>query len=138
MCAFLGRYPASAMSKLYALADILLVHLKDDPLFRITIPHKILAYLATGKPILAAVAGDAANLVAGEEAGIVCPPSNPVAMAETIRRFLAMDTDTRRQMGAAGRSAIESKYNRSQIIFQIEAVLHQTVDRYDEECTTTL
>ena len=45
---FLGRYPAQEMSRLYALADVLLVHLKDDPLFRITIPHKILAYLGSG------------------------------------------------------------------------------------------
>ena len=51
------------MSRLYALADALLVHLKDDPLFRITIPHKILAYLASGKPILAAVSGDVSDLI---------------------------------------------------------------------------
>ena len=62
------------MSRLYALADVLLVHLKDDPLFRITIPHKTLAYLATGKPILAAVSGDVAELVTGEGVGVTCPP----------------------------------------------------------------
>ena len=127
---FLGRYPSSAMSKLYALADVLLVHLKSDPLFKITIPHKILAYLAAGKPILAAVEGDAADLVVSNGAGIACPPSDPVALAETVNRFLEMDAGTRRQMGAAGQTAIESKYSRSRIIPQIEAVLHRAAESH--------
>src|SRR4030042_6316197 len=67
---FLGRYPQERMPALYALADVLLVHLKDDPLFRITIPHKTLAYLASGKPILAAVAGDTAKVVTEAGAGM--------------------------------------------------------------------
>jgi len=44
------------MPILYALADALLVYLRDNPLFRITIPHKTFAYMASSKPILAAEA----------------------------------------------------------------------------------
>ena len=50
---FLPRQPMHAMGGILAGSDALLVHLKDDPLFRITIPSKIQAYLAAGKPILA-------------------------------------------------------------------------------------
>lgn len=39
------------------------MHLTDSPLFRITVPHKIFAYAASGKPILRAVRGHAADVV---------------------------------------------------------------------------
>jgi glycosyltransferase involved in cell wall biosynthesis len=84
---FHDRKPAECMAKYYALADVLLVHLKRDPLFEITIPSKTQAYLACGKPILMAVAGDAAEIVRSAGAGLVCPPENPAAMSETVLQF---------------------------------------------------
>jgi glycosyltransferase involved in cell wall biosynthesis len=126
---FLGRYPDHAMSRLYALADVLLVHLKDDPLFRITIPHKTLAYLATGKPILAAVSGDAADLITNEGAGLACPPSDPVALAETVHRFRALGPDELCRMGKRGLAVVQEKYKRPMVISQIEAVLRSAADQ---------
>jgi len=40
----------------------------NDPLLRITIPHKILSYTGSGKPILAALAGDGVDLVTAARA----------------------------------------------------------------------
>ena len=58
-------------------SDVLLVHLRDLPLFRITIPSKTSAYLAAGRPILMAVRGDAADLVRQSGSGLFCEPENP-------------------------------------------------------------
>ena len=66
---FLSPVPPSQIGAYLSAADVLLVHLKEDPLFRITIPSKIQAYLAAGKPILSAVPGDASNLVTESQAG---------------------------------------------------------------------
>ena len=100
------------MPRLYALADVLLVHLKDDPLFRITIPHKILAYMASGKPMLAAVSGDAAAVVEDAGAGIVCPPERPDALAAAVRVLRATApgraTGNGRAWTARSRNAIRS------------------------------
>lgn len=122
---FLGRYPAQEMPRLYALADVLLVHLKDDPLFRITIPHKTLAYLGSGKPILAAVAGDVAELVESVGAGVTCPPQDPAALAVTIRRLQAMSAGERQAMGERGMLAAHTRFSRDSLTGQIEAVLQQ-------------
>jgi glycosyltransferase involved in cell wall biosynthesis len=127
---FLGRYPAVSMPKLYALADVLLVHLKDDPLFRITIPHKILAYLASGKPILVAVNGDAADVVKSAGAGVVCAPEDPPALAAAVRALHALPAEQREAMAARGRRAAESKYGRVAVVREIEAVLRSVVENY--------
>lgn len=122
---FLGRHPAHEMPRLYALADALLVHLKDDALFRITIPHKTLAYLGSGKPILAAVAGDVAELVESIGAGMTCPPQNPVALAAAIRRLQAVPAGQRQAMGERGAQAAQTRFSRDRLTGEIEAVLQQ-------------
>jgi len=117
---FLGRFPVEAMSGLYAHADVLLVHLKDDPLFRITIPHKIYAYLASAKPILVAVRGDASDVVIGVGAGLACDPENPQALATAVREFVAMPQKQRDEMAAAGLYAARECYSRPQSVRKIE------------------
>lgn len=120
---FLGRFAESQMPPLYALADVLLVHLRDDPLFRITIPHKILTYLASGKPVLAAVAGDAARVVEDAGAGTTCPPQQPEALVAAVRQLYALGPEGRAEMGRRARAAAETKYSRVQLVREIEAVL---------------
>jgi putative colanic acid biosynthesis glycosyltransferase WcaI len=120
---FLGRYPAQSMARLYALADVLLVHLRDDPLFRITIPHKVLAYLASGKPVLAAVSGDVADMVTGEQAGVACPPSDPVALAAAVRQLRGLGANELHWLGEHGLMAARTKYAREIVIARIEDVL---------------
>jgi glycosyltransferase involved in cell wall biosynthesis len=104
---FLPRQPISAMSTVLALGDVLLVHLKDDPLFSITIPSKTQAYLTVGKAVLMAVRGDAANLVIQSGGGLVCQPENPRSLVDAVVRFVAMSQEARSRMGAAGRKFYE-------------------------------
>jgi glycosyltransferase involved in cell wall biosynthesis len=120
---FIGRYPYQAMPDLYALADILLVHLKDDPLFRITIPSKTLAYLASGKPIIAAAAGDVADMITSSGAGIVCPPGDPQGLAESVRHLYQMTAEQRMAIGERGRQAAVRKYSRDILVPRIEQEL---------------
>jgi colanic acid biosynthesis glycosyl transferase WcaI len=120
---FIDRHPERAMPGLYALADVLVLHLKDNPLFRITIPHKTMGYLACGKPVLAAVAGDAAEVVTSADAGIVCPPSDPVALAAAVRRLYALAPAERQAMGSRGIAAAHAHFSRERLVYRIEEAL---------------
>ena len=62
-------------------ADALLVHLASNPVFDITVPSKTQAYLAAGKPILMAVAGESAEIIKLANAGIVSLPCNAADIA---------------------------------------------------------
>jgi colanic acid biosynthesis glycosyl transferase WcaI len=61
--------------------------LRQDPLFRITIPSKTQAYMAVGKPLLMAVDGDAAELVKESSGGIVSESENPHRLAEAAQKL---------------------------------------------------
>ena len=99
---FLPRQPIETVGTILSAADVLLVHLKDDPLFRITIPCKTQAYLAAGRPILMAVPGDAAQLIERSKAGIACPSENPTALAATVQRLRTMDRPECEAIGRRG------------------------------------
>lgn len=101
---FLGRQPLELMPKLFAASDALLVHLKRDPLFGITIPAKTNAYLACGRPIIMAVEGDAARLVDEAGAGVTCKAEDPKGLADAVRRLYEMDDGQRAALGSSGRS----------------------------------
>jgi glycosyltransferase involved in cell wall biosynthesis len=101
---FLPRRPFSEIGEILHLADVLLVHLKDDSLFRITIPSKIQAYLAIGRPILAGVCGDAADLVQRAGAGLVCTPENARSIADAVETLFNMPKERLEEMGKNGRS----------------------------------
>ncbi|KAA6174897.1 glycosyltransferase family 4 protein [Pseudomonas veronii] len=79
---FLPVVPMSEAGRYLRAADALLVHLKRDPLFTITIPSKTQAYLAAGKPILMAVDGDAAELVQRSGSGYIAESQNSQALAD--------------------------------------------------------
>jgi lipopolysaccharide/colanic/teichoic acid biosynthesis glycosyltransferase/glycosyltransferase involved in cell wall biosynthesis len=105
---FLPRQPIQAMGGILAGADTLLVHLKDDPLFRITIPSKTQAYMAAGKPILMAVRGDAADLVKQSQSGVLCDPGNPQGIANAVKELSEAGSERLAVMGRSGRAFYEN------------------------------
>jgi glycosyltransferase involved in cell wall biosynthesis len=104
---FVERQPYTAMAKLNALSDVLVVHLRDLAFLRATIPSKTQVAMACGRPVLIAVRGDAADLVERAGAGVACAPESPESMAEAILRLYRMSPDERAAMGARGRSYYE-------------------------------
>jgi lipopolysaccharide/colanic/teichoic acid biosynthesis glycosyltransferase len=106
---FLPRRPLSQIGELLALSDALLVHLRDDPLFSITIPSKTQAYMMAGRPILMGVRGDAARLVAESGSGLCFDPQRGDQLAAAVEALVEMSESDRAQMGAAGRAYYEER-----------------------------
>jgi glycosyltransferase involved in cell wall biosynthesis len=99
---FLPRQPSREIGRILTLADALLVHLRDDPLFRVTIPSKTQAYLHAGRPIVMAVRGDAADLMQQAGAGIVAEPGNPDSIADAAIGLASRPSSEREEMGRRG------------------------------------
>jgi colanic acid biosynthesis glycosyl transferase WcaI len=97
---FLSAVPMAEVGTVLSAADALLVHLKKDPLFEITIPSKTQAYMAVGRPLLMAVNGDAADLVTQSDSGLAAESENPVALADAAQRLADMPWDQLHTMGS--------------------------------------
>jgi glycosyltransferase involved in cell wall biosynthesis len=122
---FLGRFPMEEMPGIQALADVLVVHLRDDALFRITIPHKMFACMACAKPVLMAIDGDGADIIRSAGAGLACPSGNPQAMADAVCKFHAMTPADREKMGENGLRAVQDYYSQDYLTGQIAEMLEE-------------
>jgi glycosyltransferase involved in cell wall biosynthesis len=105
---FLPPVPVASIGRYLARADALLVHLKNDPLFEITIPSKTQAYMAAGRPLVMAVRGDAADLVRRANCGITCEPEDPGSLSRAIQSLAATGPVERRVLGENGRRFYEN------------------------------
>ncbi|MDR1012567.1 MAG: glycosyltransferase family 4 protein [Coxiellaceae bacterium] len=100
---FISRMEMQRIGAVLQLANILLVHLKNDPLFEITIPSKTQAYMAFGKPILMAVKGDGADLIKLAKAGYCADPENVDSIVNSILEMAELSGEVLNNMGLNGK-----------------------------------
>ena len=116
----LGRHPIERMPAFFRAASALLVSLRKDPIFAMTIPGKIQSYLATGLPIVAMLDGEGAAVIERAGAGVVCEAGAGLAMAERVRGLMGMQADERAAMGERGRRYCEREFSRSGLMSALE------------------
>jgi glycosyltransferase involved in cell wall biosynthesis len=120
-----GRFEASDMSAIFAAAEALLVSLRPEPTFGLTIPSKVQAYLAAGRPVLAALNGEGSRIISEAGAGLCSEAGNAKALAENVLRLAALSPLERKQMGQSGRRYFE-RY------FAAEALADELVEHFKE------
>lgn len=114
-----GRYPVEMMPGLMKKASALLVTLADQPIFAATVPSKVQAYMAAGKPILACLNGEGARLVTKAQAGLVSAAENAQALADSILCLYKMTDAERAQMGENGRRYFKQHFDQDMLTDQL-------------------
>jgi colanic acid biosynthesis glycosyl transferase WcaI len=112
-----------AMPPYFAFANALLVTLSQSKVAALTIPAKLQAYLACGRPIIAAVDGEAARIVKASGAGLICEPGRPAALAEAVLELYKMSATERDRMGKAGRKYFEQEFDHKVLMDELEGWL---------------
>ncbi|AQQ09151.1 putative glycosyl transferase [Sedimentisphaera cyanobacteriorum] len=117
---FHGRKPVEEIGGILKLADVLLVHLRKDPLFEITIPSKTQAYLSLGRPILMCVEGNCADIVKDAGAGFCCEPENPEEIAKEVIKLSKASPKQLCTIGKKGKKYYDDKMSLSTAVDNLE------------------
>jgi len=125
----LGRRPLETMPRYYATADALLCTLKQEPVFAKTIPSKLQSYLACGRPLLASLDGEGAEVVTQSGSGLVCPAENAEELAKLARKLFACSSQERKQMGQNGRAYYERNFDRELLLDRLERLMNDVTGR---------
>ncbi len=94
----LGRYPLTFMPAMFQKADAMLVSLKDEPTFALTIPAKVQAYLASGKIILGMFNGEGQNLINESNAGFAVNAGDFIGLVEMAKKVKDFSTEQKYEM----------------------------------------
>ncbi len=124
---FIPRQPAERMQDIFAFASATLIHLRDDRLTRVGIPQKTQAYMAAGRPIIAAVRGDTAALVKRSQAGLTCESENSTSIAKAVKTLLNMSEDERESLSKKGIDFYEKELSLTIGVKKIESILQKIV-----------
>jgi len=119
----LGRHPVERMPSFFSGADALLVSLKADPIFAMTIPGKVQSYLAAGKPLLGMLDGEGARVIVESGAGRVAPSGQAAMLAQQAIALADTPADEREHMGHAGRRYGETHFRRATLMSHLETWL---------------
>lgn len=105
-----GRFPPEAMPGILTQASALLVTLTRGEILAQTVPSKVQAYLAAGRPVVASLDGEGARVVHEAGAGVTCPAEDAAALVESILALRQCSPDELTRMGAQGRRYYEEHF----------------------------
>jgi len=128
-----GRFPVDRMPSFYAHADALLVSLKSDPVFSMTIPGKVQSYLLSGMPIIGMLDGEGAAVINEAGAGFTCAAGDSQGLAKIVLRMMAMSPDARMTLGRCGRDYAQKEFGRHQLFDKLEVYLEKAMQIHEEQ-----
>lgn len=114
---FHGRKPLEEMPQYYAMADAMLVTMQKNPVLSLTLPGKVQSYMAAGKPIIGAIDGETARVIADGRCGLCGGAENAKTLAENVRRFVSMDWDL---MGKNARKYYDEHFAKQTFMDRLE------------------
>ena len=136
---FHGRHPLEKMPDFYRLADGCLLTLYDDTAAGLTIPGKLQGYMSAGKPVIAAIGGGAAQVIAQSGCGLCVQPGKPEELAAIMTQFMEQPSQAAR-MGKRGREYYEKHFSLDIFTAQLERQLEElcpkrgSYEDFDDKC----
>ena len=124
---FLDGVPREGVPAMYAAADVCLVSLRPTPLMEAFLPSKAFEAFGAGRPVVAAVAGEAKALLEAGPGAVVVPPGDAKALAAAIQRLAGAPAATR-AMGLAARGRAEREFDRVALAKRYLDVLSRVVE----------
>lgn len=108
---FIDPQPLTTMGDVLGSADLQVICLRDLPLYRITLPSKVQATMAAGRPLVVSASGDAGNVVRDAEAGLVCGAGDARALANAIMQAAATPPEELAAWGQSARRHYEKHFS---------------------------
>ena len=119
-----GSYPLEAMPATFAKADVLFAALKDEPIFALTVPAKIQAYMSSGKPIISMINGEAMELVREVGCGMAVAAEDSKAFADAVLQMSQLSQSEREQIGNRGREFASNNFDFTKQMTLLEEIMN--------------
>ena len=119
----LGRFPAETMPWFFAQADVMLVTLNDDPLFKLYAPAKISSYMAAAKPIVAVLNGEGAEVIKEANCGWALPAGDAEGFARLAIELSQMDKNVLKEKGENAAIYYSEHFVKEKCLAKLDALM---------------
>jgi glycosyltransferase involved in cell wall biosynthesis len=120
---FLGKHPLESMSLFFEKADCMLVSLKDEEIFNLTLPAKVQAYMSASKPILAMMNGEGYDTILDAKCGYSAPAENSKALADNVVKIFNLTKEERMHLGINGFEYYKKNFQLDNCMNHLEEII---------------
>lgn len=113
---FLGRHPMAEMPTFFSFADVMIVSLRDEYIFSLTVPAKTQSYMASGKPILSMLNGEGNRIVEEAQCGLTALSGDYKKLAQNVLSMFKMSKDERNRMGQNGLNYYLNHFDKKMVV----------------------
>lgn len=100
---FLGNHPLEKMPYFFSKSDAMFLSLKKSDIFELTVPAKLQAYMAAGKPIVGMLSGEAKVIIEEAGCGFAAESGDFLTFAKNIELLIKMSYQDRLRLGEQGK-----------------------------------
>lgn len=119
----LGRYPSNIMPRFFERADVMLVTLSDEPLFRLYAPAKISSYMASSRPIIAVLNGEGGEVIKEAKCGWHIPAGDSHSFANLVIQLSQMDKSILNEIGKKGREYYDEHFTKEKCLEKLKDIM---------------
>lgn len=118
-----GRKPSTEMPKYFASSEGLIVTLRNEGILKVTLPAKVQSYMASGKPIIAAVSGEGSKVIKEAECGLTGEAEDHIALYNNIIKLYKMTKEERQVMGDRGKKFFDENFTRAKLLAELNNII---------------
>jgi glycosyltransferase involved in cell wall biosynthesis len=120
----LGLQPRETIPAWIATIDVLLVTLRDLPVFETVIPSKTFEFLAQQRPVIVTARGEIARMAREADVALVAAPEDPEALANAVIEVLEHPEEAERR-ARAGREWVLKNFVRDELARRMMAFIER-------------
>lgn len=119
----LGRHPLEAMPSFFEKADAMLVSLRDEPIYSMTVPAKIQAYMSCGKVIFGMLNGEGNELINKSNIGIAVEAGDYKQLVSAIEKVKILGLEKITEMENNSLKYYNENFTKLKLINELELIL---------------
>lgn len=119
----LGRFPSETMPLFFEKADVMLVSLTDSPLFNMYSPAKIASYMASERPIIAALNGEGGEVIKAAECGWNVNAGDSDGLAKLVIALSQTDRQELVVKGEKGKAYYDKFFTKDECLKKLDEIM---------------
>ena len=120
---FIGFFELEKMPLFFAYADALLISLKKDLIFSLTVPAKLQSYMACGKPVIGSLDGEGSRIIRDADCGLCSGAEDVDGLARNVLEFRRISVLDRERLGGNALAYYRKEFERNKLLVRLEEVL---------------
>jgi glycosyltransferase involved in cell wall biosynthesis len=113
------------MPDIFNHANVMLVSLKNKDIFKLTVPAKVQAYMASKKPIVAMLNGEGAQIIEEAKCGRVCKPEDFIELSQKVLELYQLSKKQLEQLGINGFIYYKANFEKEKILNKLSSIINE-------------